>query len=69
MEVGERLQQTQGSLLGPCTRAAVGRETRMFSYFPDMGFMVATLAVAIAAAVRVCKTSQNSRQCNCNQCK
>ena len=66
------MQQTQGSLLGPCTRAdAVGLETLIFSYyFPDMGFMVATLAVAVAAAaVRVCKASQNSRQCNCNQCK
>jgi hypothetical protein len=38
-----------------------------FSSFPDMGFMVATLAVAVAAAaVRVSKASQNSRQYNCN---
>jgi hypothetical protein len=46
MEVGERLQQTQGLLPGPCTRCCSGAgEVLIFSSFPDMGFMVATLAV------------------------
>ena len=49
--------------------AAVGLGALIFSSFPDMGIMVATLAAVAAAAVRVCKASQNSRQCNCNQCK